>query len=160
MLNKPLIIRKFISWEPEKLRTRFFQNIKVLVMTFNCRAQLDLIWPLLPVETGSSKFQKFISQELLIILSKFEWQFEDRLACSNFCTDIIPVWHCLLAVKDDVIDCVIILNQRLIFKKSISEEPYMLHTRSLHHMKAFWLLYKSYTVCDPIWPWLPVETGS
>ena len=52
------------------------------------------------------------------------------------------------------------IKLKFFIKILISPESDMLHTWSLHHMKGHEVLNKSYTGCDPIWPLLPVETGS
>ena len=101
-LNQSLLFKKIITFDLHKGFLQSIHHRKGHQELLKRLTDMTPIWPCLPVQTGSWKFQKFISQELLIISSKYVHQFKDRLSLSNFYINMTPVWSLLPVDKAHV----------------------------------------------------------
>ena len=124
---------------------------------------MTLIWPLLPVQTGSQSFT--ICDEVI----RYRISLKNHISTTarGKFTIFAPLYRSLIVKKylqksDPIWPLLPVQtgSQSLLFKKIISQQPQEVNSQFLHHCTDRCLSKNIDKKVTLIWPLLPVQTGS
>ena len=134
-INQSLIFRKIISQQPQEVNSQFLHHCTDRCLSKNIDKKVTLIWPLLPVQTGSQSLKKnHISTTARGKFTIFAPLYRS-LIVKKYLQKSDPIWP-LLPVQTG--------------SQSLARGKFTIFAQIVVCQK----------ICTPIWPLLPVQTGS
>ena len=125
-INQSLIFRKIISQQPQEVNSQFLHHCTDRCLSKNIDKKVTLIWPLLPVQTGSQSWISLKNHISTTARGKFTIfaPLYRSLIVKKYLQKSDPIWP-LLPVQTG--------SQSLLLKKIISQQPQEVNSQFLHH---------------------------
>ena len=122
-INQSLIFRKIISQQPQEVNSQFLHHCTDRCLSKNIDKKVTLIWPLLPVQTGSQSLKNHISTIARGKLTIFAPLYRS-LIVKKYLQKSDPIWPLLPDQTG---------SQSLLLQKIISQQPQEVNSQFVHY---------------------------
>ena len=125
-INQSLIFRKIISQQPQEVNSQFLHHCTDRCLSTNIDKKVTLIWPLLPVKTGSQSWISLKNHISTTARGKFKicTPLYRSLIVKTYLQKVTPIWP-LLPVQTG--------SQSLLLKQIISQQPQEVNSQFVHY---------------------------